>query len=233
MATLLDIGLDLFLGLLHEILGTFVVDVDELALAIDDSVRGERFHHRLRGGFVADEPADKSVVSDFQSLETPSGAAQDGPDRRNGLADAVADRGISLRHRLHELAEGVHDLVVCLFDIFCRLTAHKDAVVLEEYHLRFGTALLAVFFDLVIDLLEKGVARVGVRNIQGVREEFGTFGGRVFRAHESVHKGRVEMDHIRPLHAVVEGCLDRGAPAFCDAGGRKVVLDLLLPEGGV
>ena len=31
----------------------------------------------------------------------------------------------------------------------------------------------------------------------------------------------------------MEGCLDRGAPAFREACGGEVVLDLLLPEGRV
>ena len=180
VASLLNISLDLLLGLLHEILGTLMVDVDEFALAVDDAVGSERLHHRC--GFVlsADEPADEGVIGDFQGLKSPASTAENRPYGGDGLADTVANSSLALGNGLDQLLEGGHDSRVCRLDLIGGLATHEYAVILEEYHLRLDTTLLTILFDLVIDLLEKGVTGIGVRDVQSVREELSAFRRSVF-----------------------------------------------------
>ena len=106
-------------------------------------------------------------------------------------------------------------------------------MVLEEYDLGVASMAFPIFLYLVVHLLEKGVSGVGVRNIKGVREKLRTGLGGVFRAHEAIHEGRMEMDHKSGLQTVVHRGLDRGTPVFCQTSGREVVLDLLLSQSGV
>ena len=105
VATLLDIGLDLLFGLLDKILGTFMVDVNELAFAIHDPVWSERFEDGIRSLLALYEFADEGVVGDLQGLESAPTAAKESPDGGNRLADAVADGGLSLRDGSHFLLE--------------------------------------------------------------------------------------------------------------------------------
>ena len=94
-------GFDLLLGLLYEVFRTLRVDVDVFALAIDYLVRCERRHH-LADCFPAfEEGLHQCIVGDLQGLESPAGAAQDGPDSRNDLACAVANRSLSGNHGIN------------------------------------------------------------------------------------------------------------------------------------
>ncbi len=103
-------------------------------------------------------------------------------------------------------------------------------MVLEEYHLRLLAVGCLVGLYPVIDFLEKRVARVSIFNVKGFREEFlaGSLG--VHRAHQAVHKGRVEVHHEGEAHAVVQGCLHGRPPVLCQAGDCEIVLDLFLAD---
>ena len=80
-------------------------------------------------------------------------------------------------------------------------------MILKEYHLGFLAFLSLVGLYLVIDLLEKRVARVGIFNVKGIWEYLLARGLGVHRAHQAVDKGRVEVNHEGESHAVVQGCL--------------------------
>ena len=220
---------DLLLALFYEVLRTLRIDVDVFALAIDYLVRGERRHHLANGLPAFKETLHQRVVGNPQGLESPAGAAQDSPDSRNDLARAVAHRSIFRNHlfdvRCH-LAELCHYPVIDT-DYFSRsVGADEYTVVLEEYDLRLAALLLAVSLDLVIYLLEKGISRVGVSHIDGLREQFGTEALSLGRAHKAIDESRMEVYHIRRFHTVVEGCLHRRAPVLRQAGVGQVILYL-------
>ncbi len=200
-------GFDLLLGLLYEVFRTLRVDVDVFALAIDYLVRCERRHH-LADCFPAFEYGlHQCIVGDPQGLESPAGAAQDGPDSRNDLACAVANRCLSGNHRV-DITGGCsklcHHIVIYGLDLFGSIGTDEYTVVLEEYYLRLAALLLTVSLDLVIYLFEKGISRVGVSHVDRLREQFRTEGLSLGRTHQAIDEGRMQMDHERRFHAVVE-----------------------------
>ena len=80
-------------------------------------------------------------------------------------------------------------------------------MVLKEDHLRLLSVRGLVGVDTVVDLLEKGVARIGIFNVKRLREDLPADGLGVRRAHQAVDQGRVEVNHKGESHAVVQGCL--------------------------
>ena len=185
MATLLDISLYLPLSLLNQILRILRIDEYVFALAVYDSVGSEGLHDGGNGFLASYEAVDQCVVRDLESLQATSSAAQDGTDGRDCLADAVTDRSPfdRLRDRGRDMAdhrlEFRHYSVVDLFNLFRRISSDKDAVVLEEDNLGIISPHFPVLLDLVIDLLEKSVAWIRVRNVQCLREEMSAQGFRI------------------------------------------------------
>ena len=77
-------------------------------------------------------------------------------------------------------------------------------MVLKEDYLRLMTIGFLVCLDLVIYLLEKDITRIGIRDVECLREEFCTYLCSVVGTHKSVDKGRVKVHYKSSFHAVVE-----------------------------
>ena len=152
-----------------EIFAFLRLDEHVLGLAVYDSVRSEWGEHALG---LLHHRLDQGVASDLEGLEPASGAAEDCPDGRHDLADAVADRRIPFRDGLHLRFEGREHRIVDPLYLFRAVRSHEDAVVLQEDDLRLVACGLPVCLYLVVDLLEEGVSRVGVGDVEGFREEF-------------------------------------------------------------
>ena len=206
------------------------VEQEVFALAIDDAVRGEG---RLDSFPTLHRPLGQGVGSDLDGLEAASGTTQHGAHGGHEVHRLFVDRHISFRDRLHACFELGHDAVVDAADLIGRVGAHEDAVVLEEDDLRLGAVVLPPGLDAVVHLLEQGVAGIGVFDVEGLGEEVRALGLGELRAHHPVHERGMEMDDVAPLHAVVQGGLDRRTAALGEARDRQVVLDLLLAHGGV
>ena len=80
-------------------------------------------------------------------------------------------------------------------------------MVLEEDDRRLCAVGCLVGLDPVIDLLEEGVTRIGIFDVEGLREEFLAESLGILRTHQTVDKGRMGVDDIRGAHRVVEGSL--------------------------
>ena len=207
VAALLDVSLDLPFSLLHKILGILRINEYVLTLAVDNTVRSEGLKDGCSCILALDEAVDQRIVGHFQSLEPAASPAEDRPDCGDCLADAVADWSLAFRDRLHQRFQFGHDSVVDSFDLLNSVSSDEDTVVLEEYDCRVASVLLPVFLDLVVHLLEKGVAGIRVWDVQCIREEMGAQGLSILAAHQSIDKGRMEMDHEGCFHAIVQGSL--------------------------
>ena len=223
-----DIGLDLLLGLLHEVVG---IKDDVFALAIDDDVRGERQADGLR---IGQEAVHERVPHDLQRLDAAAAAGQDLADGRDDVRHFVGNLlPESFRNRLHVRFQAGHNIGIDPVDFFGRIGGDEHAVVLQEDDLRLAAGRRLAGQDAVVHLLEKGVARVRVFDVEGLREEFGAGFRRFHGAHQAVHQRRVQVHHVGEAHAVVQGRFHRRAAALRQARGGQVFLDLGLARGDV
>ena len=106
-------------------------------------------------------------------------------------------------------------------------------MVLQEDHLRLGASGGFVSLNLVIDLLEKGIAGIAIRDIQGIGEQFLALSLCLLRAHKRVDCSGMQMYHECKAYGIVHGSLHRRAAVLGDAGSREVFFHLGLTLGNI
>ena len=221
-------SLDLLLRLLQNLFIRLCVNEYVGALAVHDDVRCERCGDLLAGSVK--EVVHKGVLRDFKCLKSSAGAGEHLPDGRDDIRYGRGDLAPALWQSGHLGLKFPEDFRIYSLDLGGRVSAHEYSVVLKEDHLRLLSVRGLVGVDTVVDLLEKGIARIGIFNVKRLREDLPAGGLGVRRAHQAVDQGRVEVHHERESHAVVQGCLHRRPSVLCDAGHGEVVLDLLLAD---
>ena len=146
---------------------------------------------------------------------------------RRDLKQVGDDVGLGI----DRLKRGRH-ATIDLLDLFERIGPHENAMVAEEEDLRLRTTLGLGCVEALLDHGRERIARVGILDPEGIREELGHSLGPIAGAGHAVDKGRVEMDHVGVLDHVVHRGLDGGAAraSGLDGGGhQRLYLGLALP----
>ena len=106
-------------------------------------------------------------------------------------------------------------------------------MILQEDHLRFGTAGILISLDLVVDLLEEGITGIAVGDIQGIRKQLLALGFGIDRTHQRIHQSGMQMHYEGKTDGIVHRSLHRRTAVFGDAGCRQVFFHLGLTLGSV
>ena len=192
-----DVGFDGLLGSLGVRL-----QFKDLAFTIDYAVRSEGNPYLFRMGH---SPVRESVGSYTKGFEASADAGEDLPDGGDHFRYAVRNRGFPFRQRGHLCLKRAHDAFVQAVNLFRGIGPHEDSVVLEENHLRLLSTGIFPLLQPVVHLFEKGVARVCIFNIKGLREEFCAKGSGVHAAHKTAHQRGMQVHHVGKVQAVVKG----------------------------
>ena len=168
MATAGGVGFDGLFGLLR-----IGLHDEELAFAVYYLVGIERHGDRLG---IREEMVDQRVARDLQGLQAASAARKHLADDGDEFRHAVRNPAFALGDGLHAGCEARHDRVVDAVDLLGGVGSHEDAVVLQENDLRLCAVPGLPVLDAVVHLLEEGVARVGIFDVECVGEELGAAG---------------------------------------------------------
>ena len=108
-------------------------------------------------------------------------------------------------------------------------------MILKKYDLRIGIPFRTVFFDFIIHFPEKGMARIGVGNIECTWKQLCGDLLRIAAAHQGIHNCRVKVYHKRVSDHIVQVGLYRRAKTGFRIGTAciKISLHLLFTFAGI